>query len=62
MKISELKQLLVGVSSSSELVFFQEGVAENEKGEKLMAGIGYFDIENNEFCYLGDIAVLDDDF
>lgn len=61
MTVRDIKEALKGVSPIAEIVFFTEGTAEDDDGNKLMPGIGYFDIESGEFVYIGDIAVMDDD-
>lgn len=60
MKVKDLKESLRGISPDSEIVFFPEGVAEDEKGNPLLAGIGVFNMETHEFAYFGDVTILED--
>jgi hypothetical protein len=61
MKVKDIKEKLKHVSGNSEIVFFPEGSAEDENGDVLMPGIGYFDLESKEFVYIGDIVVIEDE-
>ena len=61
MTIKEFKDNTVGISPNSDIVFFPDGAAEDNEGRPLLAGIGVFDMENHEFIYIGDIAVINED-
>lgn len=61
MTIKDFKELTKGVSPDSELMYFPEGSVEDEDGKPLLAGIGYFDMEEHELVYLGDISITTDD-
>lgn len=61
MTLKEFREKTKHIAGSAEIVFYEEGAAEGENGEKLMPGIGLFDIEEKDFVYLGDIAIIEDD-
>lgn len=60
MTVKELKECLRHVSSNSEIVFFPEGTCQDEHGDSLLAGIGYFDMEDHTFVYLGEVNIIED--
>lgn len=60
MTVRELKECLKRVSSNSEIVFFPEGACQDEEGNSLLAGIGYFDMEEHTFVYMGEINIIED--
>lgn len=57
MKLSEFRKLTRGTHPDSELVFFSEGLFD-EDDKPLLPGIGVFDMEEHELVYLGDISVV----
>jgi hypothetical protein len=61
MTVRDLKEALRHIPANSEIVFFPEGSVEDENGNKLMAGIGYFEIEEKEFVYIGDIVIIENE-
>lgn len=61
MTVHDLKESLKKLPPNSDVVFFPEGVAEDDNGKPLLAGIGVFNMETHEFEYLGDIAVMEDE-
>jgi len=60
MTVKQLKESLRHVSSNSEILFFPEGVCQDEEGSSLLAGIGYFDMEEHTFVYLGEVNIIED--
>lgn len=61
MTLKEFREKTKYIAGSAEIVFYEEGAAEGEDGEKLMPGIGLYDMEEHEFIYLGDISIIEDD-
>lgn len=61
MTVQQLKERIRHLAGHNEVVFFPEGSIEDGEGNNLMAGIGYFDLEEKDYVYLGDIVVLDDE-
>lgn len=61
MTLKEFKESTRGVAPNSDIVFFPEGVAEDDKGKPMLPGIGYFDMETHELVYIGDITILEDE-
>lgn len=60
MTVKELKECLRRISPNSEIVFFPEGVCQDSDGNSLLAGIGYFDMEEHTFVYLGEVNIIED--
>lgn len=60
MTIKEFKQALIGVPITSDIVYFPEGVVEDDNGKFMSGGIGYFDSETKELVYLGEISVIEE--
>lgn len=61
MTVKELKENLKHVSSNGEIVFFPEGTCQDDDGNSLLAGIGYFDTEDHVFVYIGEVNIIEDD-
>lgn len=61
MTIKSFKELTKNIPINSDIVFFPEGTVSDENNKSLLPGIGYFDKEQNNFVYLGDVAVLEDE-
>lgn len=61
MTVKELKLSLKNVSPNSEIVFFPEGACQDEDGNALLSGIGYFDMEEHSFVYIGEVNIIEND-
>lgn len=60
MTVKNLKEHLKHIAPNSEIVFFPEGVCQDEEGNSLLAGIGFFDMEDHSFVYLGEVNIIED--
>jgi hypothetical protein len=58
MRVNEIKELLKHLPGRTELLIIPN--AEMENGKKLGTGIGYFDDEEKELVYLGNITIVED--
>jgi len=61
MKVSELKESIKHIPGRTELLFFPDRLAEDENGKKLKAGIGYYDDEEKELVYIGEITIVENE-
>lgn len=61
MRVSELKEAIKHIAGRTEILFFPTNLAEDESGKKLKAGLGYFDDENKELVYIGNITIVENE-
>lgn len=58
MKVKELSKLLKNVSPEAEVLIFPDGV-EDEDGDMILPGVGYYDPDTQEFVYIGDASTVE---
>lgn len=61
MTVQELRERIRHLSGLDEVIFFPANTIEGEDGTELPAGLGYFDVEEKEYVYLGEILVIDEE-
>lgn len=56
MKVKKLISKLKKVSPDADVLFFDDKLITDEKGKKLLPGIGVFD--SGEFIYIGEVNII----
>lgn len=57
MRVSELRDIIKHLPGRTELLLIPEFI--NEDNKKIKTGIGYFDAEEKELVYIGEIHIIE---
>ena len=59
MKVRDLKETIKHLAGNTELIYIPAEYLEAEDGKPVPAGLAYFDTEEKEFVFIGEISTIE---